>query len=67
MEWIDARERLPEEGEKVLVSCKTKKGTKSINMAYIDNIGNWHGMGSMSGVTAWMELPKPYDDKEDEE
>ena len=37
-----------------------KKGIKNINMAYIDNNGCWHGMGSMSGVTAWMPLPEPY-------
>ena len=60
MKWISVKKDLPEEDRKVLVSCETKKGIKNINMAYIDNNGCWHGLGSMSGVTAWMPLPEPY-------
>lgn len=59
--WISVNEKLPKSYERVLVSCQAKKGTKSINMAYIDSLGGWHGMGSMAGVTAWMSLPEPYE------
>ena len=48
MNWIDVNERLPEVNEKVIVCTQTKKGVKSINLAYIDADGWWHGMGSMS-------------------
>ena len=57
--WIPVEERLPETDEIVLVSCRTKKGTASVNRAYYDGT-SWHGSGSMSGVVAWMPLPEPY-------
>lgn len=60
--WIPVTENLPKEGEMVLVTCKTKKGVKSVNRAYQSN-NTWHGSGSMSGVTAWMPLPQPYEDE----
>lgn len=61
-DWISIDERLPEPDAKVLVSCRTKKGQNSINMAYVDERGLWHGMGSMSGVKAWMPLPDAYEE-----
>lgn len=57
--WIPVSERLPETDEMMLVSCRTKKGTSSVNRAYYSD-GYWHGSGSMSGVIAWMPLPEPY-------
>lgn len=65
MKWIPVKERLPEAAYMCLVSCKTKKGIKSVNRAYYDN-GFWHGSGSMSGVEAWMPLPAPYNDEQQE-
>ena len=59
MKWIPVSDRLPESDYMCLVSCKTKKGVKSVNRAYYSN-GFWHGSGSMSGVEAWMPLPEPY-------
>lgn len=59
-EWIPVTDRLPEDDRMVLVSCKTKKGVKSVNRAYY-NGAYWCGNGSMSGVEAWMELPEPYE------
>ena len=50
----------PEPGEMVLVTCETETGIKSVNRAYIDESGVWHGSDSMSNVTAWQPLPKPY-------
>ena len=58
--WIPVAERLPEDDEFKLVSCKTKAGVRSVNRAYYSR-GFWHGQGSMSGVEAWMPLPEPYD------
>lgn len=63
--WIPVVHCLPEEGEMVLVTCKTQKGLKTVNRAYHSD-GFWHGSGSMSNVIAWMPMPAPYD-KEDEE
>ena len=59
MKWIPVSDRLPESDYMCLVSCKTKKGVKSVNRAYYSD-GLWHGSGSMSGVEAWMPLPEPY-------
>ena len=59
LKWIPVTDRLPEDEGMKLVSCRTKKGINSVNRAYYMN-GTWHGSGSMSGVTAWMELPEPY-------
>lgn len=64
--WITINEGLPEVDKTVLVTCKTKKGTSNVNRAYIDSKGAWHGSGSMSGVTAWMPMPEPYEDVNDE-
>lgn len=57
--WIPVSDRLPESDYMCLVSCKTKKGVKSVNRACYSD-GFWHGSGSMSGVEAWMPLPAPY-------
>lgn len=64
VDWIPVSERLPENDEIVLVTCKTKKGVKSVNRAYYSD-GYWHGSGSMSGVTAWVPTPAPYDEEND--
>lgn len=63
-QWILVSEILPEDYTMMLVTCRTKKGALSVNRAYYSN-GSWHGSGSMSGVIAWMPLPKPYDPEED--
>lgn len=63
--WIPVEERLPEDERMVLVTCQTKKRIRSTNRAYYDG-KFWHGSGSMSGVTAWQPLPKPYKEEADE-
>ena len=60
--WIPVEEQLPENDDLVLVSCRTKKGQNNVNRAYYMG-GSWHGSGTMSGVTAWMPLPAPYEGK----
>lgn len=57
--WIPVEERLPENEEMMLVTCKTKSGRQSVNRAWYGE-GFWHGTGSMSGVIAWRPLPEPY-------
>ncbi len=57
--WIPTSERLPDDDSMKLVTAQPKKGEPNINRAfYMD--GYWHGSGSMSNVTAWMDLPEPY-------
>lgn len=58
--WIPVTERVPEDDDIVLVSCRTKKGIDTINRAYYED-GFWHGSGSMSNVLAWQRLPDPYE------
>lgn len=61
--WIPIKNGLPEPGEMVLVSCQAKNGRSSVNRAYMDDQGFWHGSGSMSGVVAWQRLPEPYSEE----
>lgn len=63
--WVPVEKQLPDEDVKVLVCCKTKKGVRSVNMAYLLN-GFWHGQGSMAGVTHWMPLPEMPEEVEHE-
>ena len=58
--WIPCEERLPKEDKLVLVTTETKKGLRSVNRAYLDKSGFWHGAGSMACVIAWQPLPEPY-------
>lgn len=60
--WISVKDKLPDNDDMMLVTCKTKTGIYNVNRAYFSD-GFWHGCGSMSGVIAWMVLPDPY--KED--
>ena len=57
--WIPVSDRLPDNEEMMLVTCRTKKDVSSVNRAYYSR-GSWHGSGSMSGVIAWMPMPDPY-------
>ncbi len=64
--WIPVIERLPEDDEMVLVTCKTEKGARNVGRAYHSN-GFWYGSSSMSRVIAWMPLPEPYKEREDKD
>ena len=59
-DWIPVKKELPITDEMVLVTCVTKAGMRSVNRAYVDENGFWHGSGSMSRVVAWMDMPEPY-------
>lgn len=55
--WISVNEFVPVDSEKYIVCCQTVKGICNINLAWFDGRA-WHGIGSMSGVTHWMQLPE---------
>ena len=63
--WIPVEERLPEDEEMVLVTCKTKVGRLSVYRAWRGG-GYWHGTGSISDVIAWQPLPEPYRPEKEE-
>lgn len=63
--WIPCSERTPETDEVMLVTAQPKKGAPNVNRAYYMN-GHWHGSGSMSNVVAWMEMPEPYKEGDEE-
>ena len=61
MEWINKKDRLPEESEDVLVWCKKKltKGYQAEIYCYEDGI--WYSTRSgcfEDNVTHWQPLPK---------
>ncbi len=63
--WIPTDQALPPPDSDVryLVVCEAKNGYRSINLAWLDEKGAWHGMGSFANVTHWMPLPRlPYKD-----
>lgn len=51
-EWISAKDRLPEYGQKVLVY-------PSSYFVTLDKHGWTGNNGSMAGITHWMPLPEP--------
>ena len=59
--WIPVRERLPEVGERVLV---TKRVTRFRNETHIAryNVTRWCSFGTISNknIVAWMPLPEAY-------
>lgn len=58
--WTPVAELLPAVNETVLVTCVAKNGNRSVNRAYCDEQGFFHGSGSMAGVVAWQPMPEPY-------
>lgn len=56
IEWFSVEDVLPTDDERKLVITQTQKGIRSFNLAYHSDRG-WHGMGSMSSVIFWANLP----------
>ena len=48
MEWISVKDRLPEDGIKVLVAYNT---------GYVTTGRQWFGKWNGEGITHWMPLP----------
>lgn len=72
--WILVTERLPEDGYGVLVTVNGKHNNiifeNALEIAEYDNIEGWIIDGYLDwldpDVTAWMPLPEPYKESEEE-
>ena len=72
-DWIPCSERLPEEGDKVIITTRSGNVTAGI---YTKNYEQRFGFGKKEGFTcdicfiylesvvAWLPLPEPYKPKE---
>jgi len=63
MEWIPAKERLPEQGSPVLLTLADDKGARVVEPGYIDAAQVLHTFtraDAAATVVAWMPLPDPY-------
>ena len=56
--WIPCSERLPKEGQKVLVTIESASGKKFVRIDHIRD-GNWW-LFKTESAKAWMPLPEPY-------
>ena len=73
--WIPCSERMPEVGSEVLV-CFDFKGNRSVYISNFYGDGEFHGLDDeyltsegrkCRKAVAWMPLPQPYKESEDEE
>lgn len=63
-EWISVEDRLPEEGEWVLTfSRKVNIKMWENNIFYDGDVNYYCPIGVENGVTHWMPLPAPPDNK----
>lgn len=63
-QWIPCSERLPEDGQKVLVSSKDGIYVAMLNAPWY---GDWYEIAefrTLNVVSAWMSLPEPYKQEE---
>ena len=64
--WIPCSERLPEEGDTVLVSVRWYEDNDEICIAKRYDDGYWfsgYGIQDAEIVRAWMPLPEPYEEE----
>ncbi len=54
--WIPVSERLPEEDERVIVTCLDIYHEPDVDVATYDRYSEWF----KRYVTAWMPLPEPW-------
>jgi len=67
--WIPCSVRLPEEGQKVLAYME-ENGSLVPHILWFGDFSGWESECMVYGCTdrpeAWMPLPKPYEESEDE-
>ena len=62
-QWIPCGERLPRGDAQVLVSVSVADAPWSIILMSASSVGEYYRRGH---IDAWMPLPKPYGEREDE-
>ena len=58
-EWINVKDRLPEDENHVLAAARNKRGEYNIVKAYYSHDLQTWAAGMNSNVTHWMPLPEP--------
>ncbi len=58
-EWISVKDRVPEEGERVLVYNPTCSEKHRVDIEYRFDRNFWESDGVYSYITHWMPLPEP--------
>lgn len=62
-EWVLVDERLPEDGEEVLITYRGISGENHVSVDEYDSGLGWD-FGWDDDIVAWAELPEPYCGKE---
>ncbi|MFR5804610.1 MAG: DUF551 domain-containing protein [[Clostridium] symbiosum] len=57
-QWIPVEERLPEQGQEVIVSCQNSNGDYVTHDEYDWDYCAW--ASDADDIIAWMPLPEPY-------
>ena len=65
--WIPCSEKLPEEGDHYICTCKDGYRTMVTYVKWQNKLKRWDLTGARSywKVIAWMPLPEPYKESED--
>ena len=66
-QWIPCKERMPEQGERVIVCLNDwHTGEQEIDVTYRRDCNMWHGHGRYAdSCVAWMPLPEPWKGEEE--
>ena len=64
-QWIPVSERLPEEGQEVIVCERNIFGDVTCHATKLKDITYWVGLGRCQNIIAWMPLPEPWKGEEE--